>query len=145
MEFCDMYAIIETGGKQFRVELGMKLQIPEMDAEEGAAVVFDRVLLCSNGEEAVVGTPVVAGAKVNATCLGESQGEKITIFKKKRRKNYKRKTGHRQGYTMVKINEIVSPIAALAVPEEEIPATQDTPAQESVAQDTAPVEQATQE
>ena len=137
-----MYAIIETGSKQFRVELGMRLEIPSIEAEEGTAVVFNRVLLCSNGEEVVVGTPEVADAQVKATCLGDVKGEKITVFKKKRRKNYKRKTGHRQGYTMVQINEIVSPIAALAVPEEEVQEPQESPVQEAPAQETAPVEQA---
>jgi len=140
-----MYAIIETGSKQFRVEQGMKLQIPAIEAEEGAAVVFDRVLLCSNGEEVVVGTPEVADAQVKATCLGEVKGEKITIFKKKRRKNYARKTGHRQGYTMVQINEIISSITPLAVAEEEKPETQDAPVQEAPAQDTTPIEQASEE
>jgi len=113
-----MYAIIETGDKQYQVERGMILEIPLLEAEEGTALEFDHVLLCSNGEDVLVGTPYVEDAKVQAVCLGETKGEKVVIFKKKRRKNYARKTGHRQEYTRVKINMIVSPISATE-PEEE--------------------------
>ena len=120
-----MYAIIETGDKQYQVEKGMILEIPQLDAAEGSTVEFDHVMLCSNGEEVLVGTPYVEDATVQATCLGESKGEKIVVFKKKRRKNYARKTGHRQQYTRVKIQAILSPISA-AEPEEQ-PAEPETP------------------
>jgi large subunit ribosomal protein L21 len=144
MEFCNMYAIIKTGDKQFRVEQGMKLQIPAIEAEQGAAVVFDQVLLCSNGEEVVVGTPSVKDARVTATCLGDVKGEKITVFKKKRRKNYARKTGHRQEYSLVQIDEIIAPIKAIIPQEPEEPEVQETPAGET-APETTPEETKTEE
>jgi len=114
-----LYAIIDTGDKQFRVENGLILDIPLFEAEENSAVVFDNVLLCSNGEETCVGAPTVDGAKVKATCLGETKGEKLTVFKIKRRKKYRKKTGHRQTLLSVKIDEIVAPIKDLAPVETE--------------------------
>jgi len=105
-----LYAIIDTGDKQFRVENGLILDIPLIEAEENSTVVFDKVLLCSNGEETCVGTPVVDGAKVKATFLGETKGEKLSVFKMKKRKKYRKKTGHRQKLSSVKIDEIVAPI-----------------------------------
>jgi large subunit ribosomal protein L21 len=144
MEFCNMYAIIETGDKQFRVEQGMKLQIPAIEAEQGTAVVFDQVLLCSNGEEVVIGTPSVKNARVTATCLGDVKGEKIMVFKKKRRKNYARKTGHRQGYTLVQIDEIIAPIKALVPEEPAEPESRENPA-EKTAPEKTPEETTTEE
>ncbi len=105
-----LYAIIDTGDKQFRVENGLILDIPHIEAEENSTVVFDKVLLCSNGEETCVGSPVVDGAQVKATCLGETKGEKLSVFKMKKRKKYRKKTGHRQKLSSVKIDEIVAPI-----------------------------------
>ncbi len=106
-----LYAIIETGDKQFRVENGLVLDIPLIEsAEENSSITFDKVLLCSNGEETSVGTPLVDGALVKATCLGESKGDKLFVFKIKKRKKYRKKTGHRQKFTSVRIDEIVSPV-----------------------------------
>ena len=107
-----MYAIIESGDKQFRVEVGMKLEIPCIDAEAGNTVTFDKVLLCSNGEEVLVGNPTVANAKVIATYEKDDRGEKLLIFKKKRRKTYQKMQGHRQDFSLVTINEIIAPISA---------------------------------
>ena len=105
-----LYAIIESGDKQFRVSKGTRINVPLMDAEPEGEVTFDRVLLCSNGEEVCIGTPVVDAAQVKGTCLGEAKDEKIRVFKMKRRKKYRRTKGHRQSYTEVRIDEIVAPI-----------------------------------
>ena len=106
-----LYAIILTGDKQFRVEKGLILEIPLIEeAEENSTITFDKVLLCSNGEETSVGAPLLDGALVKATCLGESKGDKLFVFKIKKRKKYRKKTGHRQKFTSVRIDEIVSPI-----------------------------------
>jgi len=88
-----LYAIIVTGDKQFRVEKGLILEIPLIEeAEENSTITFDKVLLCSNGEETAVGAPLVEGALVKATCLGESKGDKLFVFKIKKRKKYRKKT-----------------------------------------------------
>lgn len=101
-----MYAIFRTGGKQFRAEQGHTLRIPSLDVEPGQVVTFDEVLLGSSGEDIRVGAPLVDGAAVTAEVVQHGRGEKIVIFKHKRRKNYRRKQGHRQGFTEVRINEI---------------------------------------
>lgn len=101
-----MYAIIEDHGRQYTVREGEVLDLDLKDVPEKAALVFDRVLLVGAGAEAKVGTPTVAGALVRATVLGEAKGEKIVIRKFKRRKNYRRKKGHRQRYTRVRIESI---------------------------------------
>ena len=102
-----MYAIIETGGFQFRVEPEMKLTVPRMDAEEESTVRFDQVLLFSGKDGKVnVGTPLVQDAWVEASVLRHFRGDKVEIFKRKRRKGYMKKTGHRQDYTEVLIQSI---------------------------------------
>ncbi len=101
-----MYAIIRAGGKQFRAEKGMTLQMPLFDAKPGSKVTFDEVLLTSDGTTVKAGTPLVKGAKVVAEVVGEVKGIKIYIWKFKRRKNYRRKTGHRQHYTEVRITDV---------------------------------------
>jgi large subunit ribosomal protein L21 len=101
-----MYAIIRTGGKQFHAEKGKTLRLPLMDAEAGAKVTFDEVLLSSDGETIKAGTPLVKGAKVTGEVVGDGKEAKIYVFKFKRRKNYRRKTGHRQGYTEVRITDV---------------------------------------
>lgn len=100
-----MYAIIETGGKQYRVEEGTKLRIASLDAEVGSQVAFDKVLLLGGGELSV-GAPYVANAKVSAEILEHGRGEKIRVFKKWRRNDSRRMQGHRQNYTAVKITGI---------------------------------------
>jgi len=101
-----MYAIIETGGKQYKVQEGDVLFIEKLNAGEGENVTFDRVLAVSKGEGLVTGTPVVAGATVTATVESHVKGKKITVFKYKPKKNYHKKQGHRQPYTKVTIEKI---------------------------------------
>ena len=100
-----MYAVIETGGKQYRVQKGERLRIEKLEAESGTKVNFP-VLLIADGSSVQVGKPHIAGAQVTATVAGEEKGEKLTVFKYRRRKGYRRKTGHRQQYTAVQIDDI---------------------------------------
>jgi large subunit ribosomal protein L21 len=100
------YAIIRTGGKQFRVEPGMTLRIPSLVGDAGSTVEFNDVLLGSDGNAVHTGAPTVAGAKVTGEIVKHGRGEKIVVFKFKRRKNYARKQGHRQGFTEVRIKDI---------------------------------------
>jgi large subunit ribosomal protein L21 len=101
-----MYAIFRAAGKQFRAEKGKTLRLPLMSAEAGAKVTFDEVLLSSDGQTIKAGSPLVAGAKVVAEVVGVGKEPKIYVFKFKRRKNYRRKTGHRQKYTEVRITDL---------------------------------------
>jgi len=101
-----MYAIIRALGHQFRVQKGDTVRLPLMDVEPGATVTFDEVLLTSDGETIKAGAPLVANASVQAEVIGQAKGEKIYVFKFKRRKNYRRKTGHRQKYTEVRITDV---------------------------------------
>ncbi|MBI4951964.1 MAG: 50S ribosomal protein L21 [Myxococcales bacterium] len=100
-----MYAVIKTGGKQYKVKAGDTLRVERLGAEKGASVSFDEVLLVG-GETPRIGTPLVAGASVSAEVLGEERGDKVIVFKARRRKNSRRKAGHRQTYTAVKITGI---------------------------------------
>jgi large subunit ribosomal protein L21 len=100
------YAIIRTGGKQFRVSAGQTYRIPSLLGEAGAAVEFNEVLLGSDGSTVRTGVPTLAGAKVSAEIVKQGRGEKIIVFKFRRRKNYARKQGHRQGFTEVRITDI---------------------------------------
>ena len=101
-----MYAIFRALGKQFRAEKGKTLRVPLMEAAAGSKVTFDEVLLSSDGETTRAGTPLVSGASVTAEVVGEGKEAKIYVFKFKRRKNYRRKTGHRQRYTEVRITDL---------------------------------------
>ena len=101
-----MYAIIRTAGKQFRAEPGRTLRIPRVQAEPGAKLTFDEVLLGSDGKAVRAGTPLVKGAKVTAQVVRHGRGEKIIIYKFKRRKNYARKQGHRQDFTEVRVDAV---------------------------------------
>ena len=101
-----MYAIFKALGKQFRAEKGQVLRVPLMDAEPGTKVTFDEVLLSSDGTDIKAGAPTVAGAKVEAEVVGTWKDQKIYVFKFKRRKNYRRKTGHRQKYTEIRITDV---------------------------------------
>ena len=101
-----MYAIIKTGGKQFRAEPGRTIRIPTLDAEVGATVTFEDVLLTGADDEVTVGEPVLDGASVTGEVVRHGKDRKVIIFKWKRRKNYRRKQGHRQGFTEVRIGEI---------------------------------------
>ena len=103
-----MYAVIETGGKQYRVEPGQTVVVEKLPGNEGESIAFDRVLLVSSGDGANVkiGQPIVSGAKVSGEIVEHGLGEKLVVFKFRRRKNYVRKNGHRQQYTAVKITSI---------------------------------------
>lgn len=101
-----MYAVIETGGLQYRVEPGMKLAVPKLESDEGATLSFDRVLMVSGASGVRIGTPVVSGAAVEARVMSQFRGPKIEVFHRKRRKGYEKKTGHRQQYTLVEITDI---------------------------------------
>jgi large subunit ribosomal protein L21 len=103
-----MYAVVKTGGKQYRVQSGESVRVELLAAEVGAAVSFDEVLMVGEGENVKVGTPFVAGAKVNATVVAHGRGDKERIFKLRRRKHYQKTQGHRQGYTEVRIDDIVA-------------------------------------
>jgi large subunit ribosomal protein L21 len=100
------YAIIRTGGKQFRAEAGKTIRIPTLVGEAGSSVTFDDVILGSEGEKTHVGAPGVKGAKVTGEIVKHGKGEKIVVFKHKRRKNYAKKQGHRQAFTEVRIKDI---------------------------------------
>lgn len=101
-----MYAIIETGGKQYKVQEGDIVFVEKLAAEEGAAVVFDKVLAVSNEGAVNFGTPLVSGANVDAKVLAQGKDKKIIVFKYKPKKGYRRKQGHRQPYTKVQIEKI---------------------------------------
>ncbi|NLY19487.1 MAG: 50S ribosomal protein L21 [Clostridiaceae bacterium] len=101
-----MYAIVETGGKQYRVQEGDVVFVEKISAEDGETVVFEKVLAVSKDGELTVGSPAVEGASVNARVLGHGKGKKIIVFKYKPKKGYRRKQGHRQPYTKVQIEKI---------------------------------------
>jgi large subunit ribosomal protein L21 len=104
-----MYAVVTTGGKQYRVEAGGELTIERLAADAGSSVTFDRVLLLGDGDSVTVGTPVVDGATVTATVLADALGPKLRIFKFKQKVKYRRTSGHRQHLTRVRIDEINAP------------------------------------
>jgi len=103
-----MYAVVKTGGKQYRVQSGESVRVEALSAAVGAAVSFEEVLMVGEGESVRVGTPFVAGTKVNATVVAHGRGEKERIFKLRRRKHYQKSQGHRQAYTEVRIDDIVA-------------------------------------
>jgi large subunit ribosomal protein L21 len=103
-----MYAIVEIGGQQLKVEKDAKVFINKMDAEEGATLDFDKILLIDNEGDVKVGQPVVEGAKVSAKVLTHVKGDKVKVFHKKRRKGYQKMNGHRQQYTQIQIENITA-------------------------------------
>ncbi|HQU57567.1 MAG: 50S ribosomal protein L21 [Phaeodactylibacter sp.] len=100
-----MFAIVTIAGQQFKVEEGQELFVHQLEAQEGDNLAFDQVLLIDNDGKVSVGTPVL-NAKVNATVIGHVQGDKVLVFKKKRRKGYRKKNGHRQQFTKIKVDSI---------------------------------------
>ena len=102
-----MYAIVEIAGQQFKVEQNKKLFVHLLDASAGDSVDFEKVLLVDNDGKVVVGTPTVKGAKVTAKVLEHVKGDKVIVFKKKRRKGYKKMNGHRQQFTQIQVETIV--------------------------------------
>ncbi len=102
-----MYAIIKTGGKQYRVAAGEKLKVEKLPGDIGSELLIDQVLLVGAGADVKVGTPLVAGASVSAKVLAHGLGDKVKIFKMRRRKHYEKNQGHRQGYTEIEITGIL--------------------------------------
>ena len=113
-----MYAIIKTGGKQYKVAPGETLQIEKIPAQEGTEVEFNDVLMVAEGEQIAIGSPLVSGGKVTATVQKQGRGKKIMIIKFKRRKHYRKQMGHRQYYTEVKITGIMANNLSSVAPEE---------------------------
>lgn len=101
-----MYAIVEIAGQQFKVQAGQEIFVHRLDASKDDNLNFDRVLLTDNGTNVRVGTPTLSGVNVSATVLDHIKGDKVIVFKKKRRKGYRVKNGHRQSFTKIKINSI---------------------------------------
>jgi large subunit ribosomal protein L21 len=103
------YAIVETGGKQYKVAPGQKIDVDRLTVGEGEDIELSRVLLIADGKDTVVGNPTIDGAKVVATCLSEGKSDKVIVFKYKPKVRYRRKKGHRQIYSKLEIKEIVKP------------------------------------
>ncbi len=103
-----MYAIVEIAGQQFKVEKDRKLYVHRLGADEGSSVEFESVLLIDNDGKVAVGTPTVEGAKVTAKVLSHLKGDKVIVFKKKRRKGYQKKNGHRQYLTQIQVENIIA-------------------------------------
>jgi large subunit ribosomal protein L21 len=101
-----MYAVIESGGKQYRVEEGATVRLERLDAAPGSEVILDRVLLVADGDRVTLGTPVVEGAAVRARVLGHDRAKKVVVFKYKPKAHYRRKQGHRQHVTALRIEQI---------------------------------------
>ena len=111
-----MYAVIKTGGKQYRVSEGDVLQVEKLAGNAGDEISFGEVLLVGDGEATKVGKPLVKGAAVKAQIVSQGRDRKVLVFKMRRRKNYRRKAGHRQPFTALKITGISAPVAAAADP-----------------------------
>lgn len=101
-----MYAVIKTGGKQYRVAAGEKLKVEQIPADVGSEITLDQVLMVGEGESVKIGTPLVSGASVKATVVSHGRHDKIRIFKMRRRKHYQKRQGHRQNYTELRIEAI---------------------------------------
>jgi len=101
-----MYAVIKTGGKQYRVAVGEKLKVEQIAADVGQVIVIDQVLAVGSGDSIQVGTPLVSGATVTVTVVSHGRGDKIRIFKMRRRKHYQKRQGHRQNFTELQIGSI---------------------------------------
>jgi large subunit ribosomal protein L21 len=103
-----MYAVIKTGGKQYRVTNGLKLKVEQIPADVGAEVTLDQVLMAGEGESVKIGAPFLAGATVKATVISHGRHDKVKIFKMRRRKHYQKRQGHRQNYTELRIDSIAA-------------------------------------
>ena len=103
-----MYAVIKTGGKQYKVEAGATLKVEKLLGDVGSKVVIDKVLMINDGDNTTIGAPLVAGATVSATVLSHGRADKVMIFKFRRRKHYRKTQGHRQSFTEIQIGEILA-------------------------------------
>ena len=115
-----IYAIIETGGKQYKVTQGQTIDVEHLDVDEGNTIDLERVLFIGDGEKVTVGTPTVDGARVVATSQGGGKGKKVIVFKYKPKVRYSKKTGHRQLYTRLVIDKIIAPGSAPAEPAKKV-------------------------
>ncbi len=104
----NMYAVIKTGGKQYRVTPGLRLKVEKLETEVGGNVTIDQVLMVADGEDVKIGAPLIQGAKVQAKVLSHGRGDKVMIFKFRRRKHYRKTQGHRQSYTEIQIEKIAA-------------------------------------
>ena len=103
-----MYAVIKTGGKQYRVIAGERLKVEKLEVEIGGTVTLDQILMVSDGDKTTIGSPIIKGATVKATVLSHGRGDKVMIFKFRRRKHYRKTQGHRQSFTEIQIGEILA-------------------------------------
>ena len=140
-----MYAVIETGGKQYRVSPGQTVEVELLPAEPGATVTLDRVLLVSAEDGATVGQPLVPGGAVVATVIGEGRGKKVIVFKYKPKKRYRHRRGHRQELTVLTIDDIVANGKSLITGEAPKEREQGTPAEDELAAPVASTETETPE
>ena len=101
-----MYAVVKTGGKQYRVSAGQKLKVEQIPADVGAEITLDQILMVGEGESVKIGAPLVAGASIKATVVSHGRHDKVKIFKMRRRKHYQKHQGHRQNYTELRIDAI---------------------------------------
>ena len=101
-----MYAVIKTGGKQYRVSSGEKVKVEQLAADIGSQITIDQVLMVADGDKISIGKPLVDGAKVQATVVNHGRGDKVKIFKLRRRKHFKKQQGHRQNYTEIQVDQI---------------------------------------
>ena len=102
-----MYAVVKTGGKQYKVVVGEKLKVEQITADVDSQIVLNEVLMVADGDAVAIGAPLVAGASIKATIVAHGRGVKVRIFKMRRRKHYQKRQGHRQNYTEIRIDEIV--------------------------------------
>ena len=109
-----MYAVIKTGGKQYKVEAGATLKVEKLVGDVGSKLVIDKVLMIADGENTTIGAPLIAGATVNATVVSHGRADKVMIFKFRRRKHYRKTQGHRQSFTEIQIGEILAAGASAA-------------------------------
>jgi large subunit ribosomal protein L21 len=103
-----MYAVIKTGGKQYRVIPGERLKVEKLEGDVGSSITIDQVLMVADGDNVTIGAPLIAGATVQATVVSHGRGDKVMIFKFRRRKHYRKTQGHRQSYTEIKIGDILA-------------------------------------
>ena len=132
-----MYAVVKTGGKQYRVAKDDKIVVDRMIGEDGDSVVLDQVLMMADGDKVTVGSPVIEGAAVGATVLRQTRGPKIMVFRRKRRKNFRRIRGHRQDLTLLQINEIATDGKLKAAPKKAAAKSEASPAPKKAAKKTA--------
>lgn len=119
-----MYAIIETGGKQYKVQAGDQIRVEKLNVEDGGAVVFDKVLAAGEGADIKIGAPYLEGVTVEGTAVESGKGDKVIIFKYKAKKDYRKKQGHRQPYTLVEITSVAGEKAA---PKAAAPSAEEAP------------------